>query len=344
MNVDSDLKSYSDYSSLIELIERQTTYYEHNICIHYQLPDPTLHFKSLTYGQVNRIANHYAYEWKSDLQGQHCVGFLADEPVFSLLGMLAIFKLRKTVFNISTRNSEKAIIHMLAQTSTKCLITSKKYISVAQACAAKIPNLTIKILDTVIPSQLSPESRSNSVIGPCCDKHDDVVLITHSSGSTAFPKIIHVTNKCLLFYITETLKEHLINIDERFGIRSTDTAILGYPLFHMFGITIQFMIMITGACSVLFRQLPISTRDWITVSKTFQATYLVLPPVLLEYLAQYIKDNSQDDLSAIWRQVKVCIFSGASLRAQVGDYLLEKGLNVRVIFGSTGKTISPRVL
>ncbi|KAI9489192.1 hypothetical protein BDB00DRAFT_771221 [Zychaea mexicana] len=358
------------------MLQERTSRYGDNVCIRYQTisaagnnnnnsnsdsGNQPLNLETLTFSQVDKISTYLAHEWAPQLVNVSCVGYIFDDPVWSLLTILAILKLRRTVFPISTRNSESAITHLLTKTQTKYLITTEKYAQIAKKFLQKASSVEQRSLppsslqDYPLRDGLLLQQQKTSTKTTTTGHHDDVIAIIHSSGTTSFPKPIHLSNRMLLYIVLELLGPHLANADQFFG--PADTVMLTFPLFHGHGIMSLLMIMSLGATAIMFPRLPPLARDAISVINTYGVTVMTVPPIQLEELVAYIKENESSSgqqqqkaksalmsrpdstaISAVYtalKQVKYCTYAGAPLHIKTGEYLHSKGLNVRNAFGAS---------
>ncbi|KAG2226546.1 hypothetical protein INT45_005032, partial [Circinella minor] len=370
--------NYTNYGSLIEMFQDRVSHYGDKICIRYQNQQhfnnttSSVEFETLTFNQVDMISTYFAEEWGSELTDVSCVAYILDDPVVSLLTILAILKLRRTVFPISTRNSESAIVHLLEKTQTGYLITSEKYRHIAQKCrattAAQQQEDTSNNMDNkseiglrVLPlfskdmvlnlafQHSSINNNKNNIYSKATttkrtieQQHKDIIIIIHTSGTMTFPKPIYHSNQLLLFTVLDLLGSHFSKANP--PLNNLDVVMLTFPLFHGHGIMSLFTIMSLGATAVLFRRLPPLARDTLSVIKKYNVTVMTLPPIQLEDLATYIQNQEQDNrnkgaiaynITEIFQQIKYCTYTGAPLRIEVGEYLHSKGLNVRNGYGSS---------
>jgi long-subunit acyl-CoA synthetase (AMP-forming) len=107
-------------------------------------------FKPLTYAEVDRISTNLACTWASNLQEVEVVSFISEHSISFMITMLALLKLRVTMFAVSPRSSEAAIVHMLEKTQSKLLISNVKYESISKSAAAQIDGvkvITVQPLD-----------------------------------------------------------------------------------------------------------------------------------------------------------------------------------------------------
>ncbi|KAG2221169.1 hypothetical protein INT45_007746 [Circinella minor] len=351
-----------DFSTVIQMFETQAARFKDNVCLRYQIPD-TLVFDSLTYGQVDEMSTYLVQELASQLPPvKDCgvIGYLLDDPVLSVLTILAILKLRRVFFAISPRNSEEAAVHLMSITSTRYLITSNKYKDFSQKCASQVPkSCGIKVLSPFNEKTLSPlisEKINQEHDMPTTatadflndiknhEHENDIIGILHSSGSTSFPKPTYETNRSVLWTTIHTLGENIYNSNNQ-GFGDKDVMLMPCPFFHGSGIYTFLIVVSFGATAVLFYRLPPSPRDIIAVSKAYGVTSMTVMPIQLEEMADYLKEEEHSNnmssnsskivVPSVLQQIKFYLAVSAPLRIPIGDYLCSKGLNIRCAYGTT---------
>ncbi|KAI7859649.1 hypothetical protein BDC45DRAFT_590210 [Circinella umbellata] len=326
------LYDYNQYYSFINLFEQQAERYSDSIFIRYQLPS-TQEFKTLSYSQVNCISTNLANKWSSSLNGIKTIGLIADHSIYYMVTMLAIFKLQPVLLALSPRNSIEANVNLMAKTNTHFVIASQKYADVANQCASKIPGgCNIKILEPFDLEKLSQPStamRSASKTASIMDI-EKIVLIIHSSGSTEFPKPIRLSNR-YMFGLVQLLTSKMQ--EDAHCLESSDVMLASFPLFHAFGIFCAFLPMIFGASCLILERIPPTPGEIAKAIDKHNVTMLGLPPMILEQIAEYIEEKPEAE--EIYQRIKFSIYGGASLRRQVGDYLISKGMNIRAAYGTT---------
>ncbi|KAI9250966.1 hypothetical protein BDA99DRAFT_469417 [Phascolomyces articulosus] len=330
---------YNQYYSFINLFEKQAERYSDNIYIRYQLPN-TQETKTLTYLQADRISTNLANEWGPLLKGITTVGLVADHSIYYLIAMLAIFKLQPILLALSPRNSVEANIDLMTKTDAHFIIASSKYATAANQCAKKVPGgCSFKVLEPFDLEKLDNDLHSTTTKDTCIKRASEtaspkdiekIALIIHSSGSTSFPKPIRLSNR-YLYWLTQLLTFQ-IQQDTPF-MEASDVMLSPMPLFHVFGTFLHFMPIFFGAsCLILGKLLPTPREIAMAIDK-HNVTLMGLPPMILEQIAEYIEDAPESE--GIFQRIKFCIYGGAALRRQVGDYLNSKGMNVRGAYGTT---------
>lgn len=290
-------------------------------------------FNTLTYSQVDRIATNLACKWADKVKGTDVVSYIGDHGVDYLILMLAVMKLRITLLAISPRNSEAAVINLLEKTHSKVLITSEKYETLAKSSAAHVSGVQVILGDsleiaTLVQEPLNPD-HAHLLNKEFSD--EDITksaLIIHSSGSTAFPKPIYLSNRYLFNMINAF--HHVLDDDNR--INENDTFLSCTPLFHIFGFFTVFSMATVGGKVVFLEKLPASISEIDAGLSQNNCTGICATPLIYEQMIPYLKEKK--DFSSVQR-LKIAIFGGAPLQREAGEWYQAHGINLRNFYGTT---------
>lgn len=102
-------------------------------------------YTSLTYAQVDQITTKLACKWAKDADGIQVVSYINDHNVDYFLVLIALLKLRTTLFTISPRNSQTYTMELLEKTQSKLVLVGDKHKDKVQDTASKV--IVIKKLD-----------------------------------------------------------------------------------------------------------------------------------------------------------------------------------------------------
>ncbi|KAJ6475669.1 hypothetical protein DFH09DRAFT_446189 [Mycena vulgaris] len=234
-----------------------------------------------------------------------------------------------TVFPLSTRNSDIAIAHLIAESGVKYLLVSQD--AHMQEIARKAntilhsKNVHINIVPIPTYEEISTDERSDLDALPPVQTIDDerVIIIAHSSGSTSFPKVIPLTHK----YLIRNSGPRLVDFSTR--IQSTHSS----AMFHVMG----FLFVIRAAyCGMTISLFPPSTNAVIATPERLLAsalatksTTIVCPPMFLEH---WVKDPSSIEKLRTFSRVS---FGGGPLAQPVGDILDGNGVSLMTVYGIT---------
>ncbi|KAI9478296.1 MAG: hypothetical protein EXX96DRAFT_570312 [Benjaminiella poitrasii] len=250
--------------------------------------------------------------------------------------MIAIMKLRVTMMAVSTRNSEAAIVNLLEKTKSKLFIANEKYSNIANAAASHLSGVKVITIapldiDALLKEPLNPNHEKILDYSFSDEDKEKLALIIHSSGSTSFPKPIHLSNR----YLLNLLKCYHIIVNSREGlepITDKDVILTCAPLFHIFGVFTCFSMTTFGASAIFLPKLPASQAEIHEAFAANKCTLLCSPPLILEEMIQYLKEHG--DFTNV-RRLKYVLFGGAPLKQESGEWLHSHGINIRDMYGTT---------
>ncbi|KAI8145845.1 hypothetical protein BJV82DRAFT_678730 [Fennellomyces sp. T-0311] len=318
------------YGTIIKVFEKQVALHPSKACLLSQGPQGKL--VTLTYQQVDRITETLAHQWGPLVVNTQTIAFLGDSQLQTILAFLAILKLHRTFFPISTRNSSDGIIHLLNETCCGLLIATDKFAKVAQDCAS---NIKLQIWQSIDLTQLGeapiPQDQLPYQYKPLAN--DDVVLITHSSGSTSFPKPYTWTNQSFLYSTVEVVPNYIQRTSPELAMGANDVVLVSLPFFHMFGCGMSMMPLLIGASLITLRRLPPSTNELLITLEELKVTTFFTTPFILEHIKEILEEDPSK--AKAFQTIKYCLTGGASIDPVIGDFLRSQGLNLRSAIGST---------
>ncbi|KAF1806067.1 hypothetical protein V8B55DRAFT_1592110 [Mucor lusitanicus] len=293
-------------------------------------------YKTATYADIDRLATNLACKWAKDAQGTEVVSFISDHSINYMIVMLAIMKLRITMLAISPRNSEAADVNLLEKTQSKLLIANVKYESIAKAAVSQVSGVKLIVIppldiEALLKEPINPDYQQILNLDFSDEDILKPALIIHSSGSTAFPKPIYLSNRYLFnvmscFEVLVNSKDHLESMTEK------DVALPSVPLFHIFGFFVHFSVTAFGGSCVFLEKLPPSQTEITKALVANNVTIMAAPPLILEQMIPYLEETK--DLAPVQR-LKYLIFGGANLKHETGEWFHAHGVNVRDMYGTT---------
>lgn len=229
VNIPSEV-SFANGQSVPEYFKAFTNYMNSQCQIHAHRPFARYHtkngFNTLTYAHVDRLATNLACKWAKDAKNTEVISFISDHTINYLIVMLVMQKLRITMMALSPRNSEVANVNLLGKTKSKLLVANVKYEDIAKASSAQIPSVKVIIvepldIETLVQEPLDP---NHTTLLDYQFSDEDIskdALIIHSSGSTAFPKPIYLSNR-YLFNMINCFHIKQFNVNEKEGLDNID--------------------------------------------------------------------------------------------------------------------------
>ncbi|ODN75184.1 hypothetical protein, variant [Cryptococcus amylolentus CBS 6039] len=309
-----------------------------------QPDDPAVHTGAAEIGQelqtltyldlskaVDRLAAHYASlkiqpeVVTGDLPPERIVAVLTTSSINETILEAALAKLGLAGLLLSTNNSTAAIVHLCKITKSEILIYEDKYEATANEARDLLQKEGIDI-------RLVPETKF-PLWGPQGVREADIppyparltpqqeagrtVAILHSSGSTGFPKPVAITHHALLANAL-----HLLPV----------STFLALPLFHAFGHVASFVCLYHGKALIIMPpNIPLTSANICRVIRESPT-----PPVQ-QYAVPYVLKLLAETDEGIQTLAKssAVIYAGAALPDNLGDKLVEGGVNLVSVYGST---------
>lgn len=271
-----------------------------------------------TAGQLDAYATRAAHHYQ-ELFGkrqrnspEQVVALLAASDLDYLVALFALGRLGFTVLCLSTRLSAEAICSLLESTNCGCMVY-------APALQAKVES--VSGLHPVRFAPLFKDYRSGPLIeididlDPEFETHTSCNIL-HSSGSTGFPKPIRNVHKSYIY-----------NASNNLGMRGFITL----PLYHNHGMASFFRALYSGKTLYFYNpHLPLSARQITAVFKhlgdELEVFYGV--PYALKILA------TKEGLELL-KKFKVVMFGGSACPDDLGDMLVDAGVNLVAHYGAT---------
>ncbi|KAJ7247862.1 hypothetical protein B0H12DRAFT_1124293 [Mycena haematopus] len=322
--------------SILQIFEFQATTNPHHPLFRYDSASARDGYENITWPQAVKMFDTTARVLRRrlgdtvDYTTSPVVGILAATG--SILYASLIFGAVRagcTVFPISTRNSDVAIAHLIAESNVKYLLVSPDghMQDLARKANALLHSRNIRIEILPIPTyeEISDTQRSDlAPLPPLRAIEDDrVLVIAHSSGSTSFPKIVPLTHK----YMQTIRGSHPMDFSR--WVQSSQ----GSAIFHAMGILSIVRAAYSGTVLALFppttNAVIASPERLLQSALATKCTTILCPPMFLEHWA---KDASSIEKLRSFSRVS---FGGGPLAQQVGDVLEANGVALTPAYGST---------
>ncbi|KAF6752758.1 hypothetical protein DFP72DRAFT_1069941 [Ephemerocybe angulata] len=257
------------------------------------------------------------------------VAILAVTDQISYFALIAgIIRAGHCAFPISPRNSDAAVADLLHKAGAKYVFVSgdRAIQKLAQSTQGQLDGDSVVILG--VPSfreiyETEPEGTLPDVqdIG-----RDATALILHSSGSTSFPKPIHLSHRNLVEW---GLQPYFGEVDINGRILSNHAL----PLFHAMGIVSTCWALTTGV--ILSNFAPGSPPQVPTPESTFESI-VASNSQLVFCVPTFLEEWGQDDDKVEFlRKIDAIMFGGAPIRQTTGDALYGKGVKLFPFYGAT---------
>ncbi|KAJ7622608.1 putative aminoadipate reductase [Mycena polygramma] len=329
-----------------EIIDQHLALENHSVA--YSFCDHTGHTTNITHFEFARAAHRVAHLLRPQRGG-------ADGQVVAIIALTDVLVYQTIVagcikaglvpFQISHRNSEAAIVHLLSGSGAHHIVTTRGPLghlvdTVAADLSALNPSHELTIHEIPLLGQLYPQlghetSEHRFVPYPAPGIRtplDNVAMYLHSSGSTGFPKCIPETHRNLIHYAALEGVAQAAEISPR-------QAVGALPAFHTLGMLTQLMTpILNGATACIYP--PVSTATEYIVppnptsenalenAKRTNATGITaVPATILDW-------QSPEDIAYL-KTLKLVAYAGGPLASRVGDLLFSQGVNISPIYGAT---------
>ncbi|KAF7341776.1 Acetyl-CoA synthetase-like protein [Mycena sanguinolenta] len=324
--------------SLLQIFEFQATTNPHQPLFRYDSASARDGYENITWHQAVKMFDTTARILRRRL-GNTGTMECAHRPVVGILAAtssilyasLVVGTIRAgcTVFPLSTRNSDAAIAHLIAESGMKYLLISqdRHMQDIARKANALLnaQNISIGIFPIPTYEEISDTQHTDLDALPPLQAIPDerVLVIAHSSGSTSFPKIVPLTHKYL----------QAIKGSRPLDLSSSVQSTHGAAMFHGMGIMAVMQAAYTGMVLALFA--PTTNEVIATPERVLQSALatkcktMVCPPMFLEHWAE---DPSSIEKLKSFSDIA---FGGGPLAPQAGDILQNSGVALTTYYGTT---------
>ncbi|KAJ6595668.1 acetyl-CoA synthetase-like protein [Mycena vulgaris] len=260
-------------------------------------------------------------------------------PVVAVLGssdtlsyiylLIGIMSLGLTAFPMAPRNTAEAAAILLKETGALQMFTNTEgpIADLAKETAALLSKdgVELELLPMVGSPDLTGKEDTADAKRIRQTRNDDVVLILHSSGTTAFPKPIKITKKGLI---------NLSNIPcyGELDLANKRVAAHTNPNFHAMGLGTYIWPLSSGAIFALYTP----GKAMIPTPANFLASWVADKCDIVFCVPVFIEAWAQDPANIPRLKALDCIvFSGASVNKGIGDMLADSGVVMHPFWGST---------
>ncbi|KAL8853969.1 MAG: hypothetical protein Q9221_001277 [Calogaya cf. arnoldii] len=332
----SDRYSNPSLNGIGALVEYAATSYKNKIAFIYPASEEEDSYRTITWDDFHqlteKVAMVYSHKLRDELASANNTKI---QPTVALLGratgiefyitIVALQKLNIRVLLVSTALSPETTQVLCDRCGALAVIVDEEYSATPLSTARTIPLIED-------PFDLPKSTTGLSLTGyeDGLDPWNRPSIIVHSSGSTGVPKPIIHTNRSLLL-IARPYRLHTSYHDQNW-----------YLLFALSAIASN-VILTSGfphGLPTIFppRRFPpapgriLSCLD-ITAQLGFPVDSLHANPQLIEFIVDRIEKTTRD-FSAL-RNLKVLLSGGAPLVQNLTNKLLEEGVNLKQVYGSS---------
>lgn len=184
--------------------------------------------KKYTYKEVNKKANHLAYNLKEDygIKSGDVIGVMTDYSDYTILAFIATLKLGAAYLPLDYNLAEERLDYMLSDTQPKVIITQLEYLS-------NIINYSIPLfsIDVMLNEENIPNTNRENM-----NVKGDIAYIMYTSGSTGVPKGVVVKEKSIVRLVKET---NYIKIETQDRILAISNPSFDGSTFDIWGVLLN---------------------------------------------------------------------------------------------------------
>ncbi|KAI0087796.1 hypothetical protein BDY19DRAFT_1010558 [Irpex rosettiformis] len=299
---------------------------------------------SISFGEFARATHRVAYHVRPVCKGteREVVGIIVHTDAILYMAVIAgLMRAGITPLPMSPKISPEAIANLLKKTSSHRVITQDAFLPTLKALQSQLAGEEYSLtIDNLIPLDAAfPTLKLGTDVGGLPEGPypkdsqepgmDDIVMYSHSSGSTGLPKPVPLTRRIQLQWATSNLLWETRK-------RGVQWASMIYLTFHMTGLYMQFIHpLVSGQAVGLYAPQspappPVPTADSaIEVCRITKCNAIAAVPTFVEHWAQ--SDDHVNFLSTL----ESLTFSGGPLSAKSGAKLIKAGVSLYSIYGIT---------
>ncbi|KAJ7865231.1 putative aminoadipate reductase [Mycena leptocephala] len=314
----------------------------------YSFADGDGHITDISHFEFARAAHRVAHLLRPQRRGPEgqivAIVALTDVLIYQTI-VTGCIRAGLIPFQISHRNSAAAIFHLLSNTGSHRLLTTKGSLAhLVDTVSAELSTTDhpyeLSVEEIPLLGQLYPhlghETTEDAFVpypAPTTrTSFDGIAMYLHSSGSTGFPKCIPETHRNLIHYAALEGVAQLAEISPRLAVGAL-------PAFHALGMVTQFLApILCGGTACTYPPASTATEYIIPVSPTPENAIknakganatgiMAVPALILEW-------QSPEDIAYL-KTLKILAYSGGPLTSRVGDLLFSHGVNIVPVYGGT---------
>ncbi|KAJ0161730.1 putative gluconokinase [Colletotrichum tanaceti] len=313
----------STIKTVDELVRRRARAYPDRVIVSY--PSSGINYVDYTMRQLDvfayRVAKLYEQRIPSRLSSDEkpaTVAVLGPSNFDYLITMLALTKLGHTTLFLSTRISQEAIESLITVTGAQYLLADKRYLETAEAARQTLPHLDVFEIAGQTAFDFPIEVHANTRLDYGRDlsvETNNLIYVIHSSGSTGLPKPIYQTQKSAIHNYSSSMNMK---------------AFITLPLYHNHGICNLYRAVYSGKPIHLYNaDLPLTREHLTSIMRKHNFDIFYGVPYALKLLAE------TDQGMALLRQLKIVMYGGSACPDDLGDTLVNNGINLVGHYGAT---------
>ncbi|KAF4126163.1 Acyl-CoA synthetase (AMP-forming)/AMP-acid ligase II [Geosmithia morbida] len=313
----------SSIKTVDELVRRRARATPNKVIMSY--PSSGTDYVDYTLRQLDVFAYRAAMFYKQSIptrqtsdEKPQTVAILGPSNLEYLVTLMALSKLGHTVLFLSTRISQEAIENLVMLTGARFLVADERFNDVTRDTRASIPSLQTMRMVSRSAFEFEIEAYADTKMDYHLDAEretSNLVFIIHSSGSTGLPKPIY-----------QTQRSAVANYASSMNMK----AFITLPLYHNHGICNLFRAIYCGKSIHLYNaDLPLTHDYLVKIMKKHRFEIFYGVPFALKLLAE------SDQGMNVLRDLKVVMYGGSACPDELGNRLVENGVNIVGHYGAT---------
>ncbi|KAL1923303.1 uncharacterized protein VTP21DRAFT_8283 [Calcarisporiella thermophila] len=295
-------------------------------------------YTNYTFKQFDNVTTSEALYWSSKLNtpersARKVVALLLTSSHYIPIIVIALAKLNIVPLLLSVRNSPEAIRHLAKEAGAFALIHDVTTEPLAKTAMQKDVSIDIQAMHypDLTKEVLDQEVDGAEVVKNDQRYHNDFAIL-HSSGSTAFPKLITVSHHYILLNGAARATSLYPPVP------SQGVYLLMGPHFHFMGINSMIGIghsQRTTIALLLAKSFPPRPEDVFYSLEKSGADFFTSTPSILEQLVKLIESNPSWYGWDTLRRLNYLSFGGSACPKELGDKITANGVNLVSAYGST---------
>ncbi|KAI1743683.1 acetyl-CoA synthetase-like protein [Xylaria scruposa] len=254
-----------------------------------------------------------------EINSRKTVGLFAPSDLSYVVSLFALSRLGCKVLTVSIRLSEPACLNLMERTECDTLIIGSTVRITATTDGLKKARSDLHFIPMPTRAEFDkPNSPPEPVMRPISDReaeHAQLALFGHSSGSTGLPKPLSLSHRSVLN-----------NIYFGTGCKAFNAL----PWYHLHGLFTSFQAMYMRKTAHLYNaDLPLTAEHLVAALKEIQPEICHTVPYVLKLMAE-----RQDGIEVL-KRCKFVTAAGARTPDELGDRVVQQGVNLGVILGLT---------
>ncbi|KAI8377316.1 hypothetical protein BD560DRAFT_488260 [Blakeslea trispora] len=299
--------------------------------------------KLMTYGQVDNFTSKLACCLYNDIKAKYgiqlgkdvTVAIFNTHCVSSFLLIVALIKIKCKMLMISPRNSPEAVKSLIEKTKCCLCFAGPLFVdSVSSVPAALFPcSRYYELLnqpDGMSEKEIAFMEKFNSHQQ---EELNDIVAIIHSSGTTAFPKAIQLSNRYMLFLAQAFTPNFSARGYHRLCLKETSQVICLFPIFHVGGIGSAFRAIAYGGSNIYLHQYPPSINELMDCIREGQEMMCQIPLPLIEKLIAHVTQTNEVGL--LRDKINFMETGGNPIPLHIVDWFKDRELKLGVAYASS---------